>query len=163
MVVLTAVMTLLILTQIGVRMMRVSAPWTVEVIQVVFMWLGLIGAAVAVKTVSHVQVDLVSHWLSPRRALAIQLFAMGATVAVAAVLLVEGAQSALRGTRQTLAITGWPVAVSDSALPVSALLILVYAGMRVWATVQAGAAPVAPPPHADQPPEESIKPGAIPE
>lgn len=162
-VVLMATLTLLLLLQITVRTMRVSAPWTVEVIQAVFLWLSLLGAAVAVKTASHVEVDLLSDRLTPRMALVVRLFGLIVTIGVAAILLVEGWQTVIRGTRQTLPITGLPAAWVHSALPVSAALIVLYAAIRVWPTVKAiRSGPVSSAEATDEA-EPSIKPGLMPE
>ena len=116
-----------IIIQIIARSLGIAVVWTEEVIQLLFVWLCFVSAALGVKWHSHFRVPA----LISRIPLHLRLpmaFAGEVVVAVAAlVLLVQGWNTTLGNVGQKLPLTGLSVAWVNLSLPVSASLMLIYA------------------------------------
>jgi TRAP-type C4-dicarboxylate transport system permease small subunit len=98
-----------------------------EYVRILLLWVIFLGAAIATKRVAHLGVNILARRLPPRVVrfldIAIYLIICG----VAAVMIYQGAIIADRGFTNTFTMSGVPVGYQYIALPISGILILLYA------------------------------------
>lgn len=106
--------------------LNVSLAWVNEFGEMVFVWLTFLGSAKAVRRFGHLAVLEFVDALPPRlsRALFIALWALTAVILVT--MIWYGAQISMSNMTQRMSVTGWPVGVLYWAMPVGAVLMLVF-------------------------------------
>jgi len=129
MVVMTAVMTLLVVTR---NFFDFSFPWSEEITRFMMIWLVFLGAAVLVNRDDHIALDALPKILSGWRRFALMVFIRSVTI-VALVLLFSQA-ILITGTRAlTLSpALGLSLAWIYVAIPISAALMVVFQTYRIW-------------------------------
>lgn len=109
-----------------------SAPssWTEEVARFLLIWVGVLGAAYAFRTGVHLGLDVLPKKLSGAAAQALKLFILFMVSAFAIAVLVIGGGGLVQLTwelKQYSAVLGLPIAFIYSVIPVSGVLICLYA------------------------------------
>lgn len=116
-------------------LLAVPAPWTEELARFLLIWIGLLGAAYAYRTGSHIGFDLLSNRLgAPVSRLRVMRLTHAVCLLFAVLVLVIGGGALMLLTwelRQYSAAMGVPVALVYAALPLSGLLIAGFATEKI--------------------------------
>jgi TRAP-type C4-dicarboxylate transport system permease small subunit len=107
-------------------LLNVSLAWVNEFGETVFVWLTFLGSAKAVRRFGHLAVLEFVDALPPRLSRLLFVALWGLTAAVLATMAWYGAQISLSNMSQRMSVTGWPVGVLYWAMPVGAVLMLVF-------------------------------------
>jgi TRAP-type C4-dicarboxylate transport system permease small subunit len=120
------VCTVVLINVIARYVLNLSLAWVNEFGETVFVWLTFLGSAKAVRRFGHLAVLEFVDALPPRlsRALFIALWAL--TSIILATMIWYGVQISLSNMTQRMSVTGWPVGVLYWAMPVGAVLMLVF-------------------------------------
>ena len=108
----------------------VPAAWTEELARFLLIWIGMLGAAYAYRTRSHLGLDLLPAKLTGNRKVALNILTHLVCLLFAAAVLVTGGSSLVAMTwelKQYSAAMGVPIAYVYSVIPVSGVLICVFA------------------------------------
>ena len=109
--------------------LNLSVPWTEEFVLFAFLWLIVVGAAAGMSRGAHASVDSLAVLLPPRPR-AVLLFAVDVVVAATCVMLLLSGAELTRQSTGTNPVLGWPDAVRFAAIPIGALLNLLFLAMR---------------------------------
>ena len=140
--------------------LRAPSSVTEEVARFQLIWLGTFGAVYTFRNRMHVGIDMLTAGLSGRRRLGADLFSLAACFVFSAAVLVYGGARLVWLTDtldQRAAALAIPVSWVYAILPVSGLLICVYAAHFAREALRGHDA--APPPAADMPPGLARGPG----
>jgi TRAP-type C4-dicarboxylate transport system permease small subunit len=134
--ILLAVMTVLVFLQVLFRYwLQLPLDWGEEVSRYLFIWSAMLGAAIAAKRRAHFGIDfLVTALPSPVQT----AIAIGVNLCICAlmgVVAVQGTKLALSNLSQISPTLAIPMAVPYAAVPVCALLMLIYTISETWAVV----------------------------
>jgi TRAP-type C4-dicarboxylate transport system permease small subunit len=134
--ILLAVMTVLVFLQVLFRYwLQLPLDWGEEVSRYLFIWSAMLGAAIAAKRRAHFGIDfLVTALPSPVQT----AIAIGVNLCICAlmgVVAVQGTKLALSNLSQISPTLAIPMAVPYAAVPVCALLMLIYTISETWAIV----------------------------
>ncbi len=105
--------------------------WTEEIARFAFIWMIMVGAAIAVRDGSHFDVDLLPEPRTPRGRLAAQLFVDLTIGAVGLIFLFWGWDFAVLGSRQSSEIAGLPMLSIYIAWPWAGATWLLFIGERI--------------------------------
>jgi len=108
----------------------VPAAWTEESARFLLIWIGMLGAAYAYRTHSHLGLDLLPARLTGARKTALNALTHLLCLGFAAAVLVIGGGSLVAMTwelKQYSAAMGLPIAYVYSVIPVSGVLICLFA------------------------------------
>lgn len=130
-VVLVAAMVVSVTWQILSRyLFVVPAAWTEELARFLLIWIGLLGAAYAYRTRSHLGLDLLQESLTRRGKTRLGLFVHCVCLSFAAMVLIVGGGSLVSMTwelKQYSAAMGLPIAYVYAVIPASGALICMFA------------------------------------
>lgn len=132
--ILILVMSLLAFVQVLTRyVFKYPLPWIEELTRYIMVWMVLIGAATGVASKSHLGVEIMEIFLSPSRLRILNIFTMGLTVILGAVLVVVSTRFSLDqiDTQQLSPAMQIPMAYVTAALAVGSLLIAIHAGHQL--------------------------------
>jgi len=126
-VVLMAALAILLFAQVVGRS-ALGAPllWSADIIHLLFVWVSLLGAAIAWKRRAHLHVAILGEKLPLRWQRMLPLLASLVAAAVSIILIVQGWMATQQNMRQLLPMTGIAVGWLYLALPVSGSLFLLY-------------------------------------
>jgi TRAP-type C4-dicarboxylate transport system permease small subunit len=103
--------------------------WTEELATFLMIWVGLLGASVALNRGAHLGIDYLVTKLSPRKALYVALFVF-TSIAVFSllVMVIGGSQLVLRTliTKQVSPALGLKMGYVYLAIPISGLFLVIY-------------------------------------
>ena len=105
--------------------------WTEEIARFAFIWIIMIGAAIAVRDGSHFDVDLLPEAKSRRWWLVGRLVVNGAIALTAIIFLVWGYDFAILGSRQQSEIAGLPMLSIYIAWPWAGATWLLFIAERI--------------------------------
>ena len=111
-------------------LLQAPSSWTEESARFLLIWIGLLGAAYAYRTQAHMRLEILAEKLGPAGAARLRvLVAMAVLVFAIMVLVVGGARLVLLTLEleELSAALGMPMALVYLALPLSGLLIALYA------------------------------------
>ena len=120
--------------------LRAPSSLTEEIARFQLIWLGLGGAVYTFRNRMHVSIDTVVAKFTGRKRIAAELFSLGASIVFAAVILVYGGMRLVVLTftlNQTSAALEIPMAYIYAIIPLSGILIIIYA-VHFMAEVIAG-------------------------
>lgn len=103
--------------------------WTEELATFLMIWVGLLGASVALNRGAHLGIDYLVTKLSPRKALYVALFVFASiTVFSLLVMVVGGSQLVYRTliTKQVSPALGLKMGYVYLAIPISGLFLVLY-------------------------------------
>jgi len=136
-IVLMAALAVLLFAQVvGRNFMDAPLSWSQDVIHILFVWVSLVGAAIAWKRRAHLHISIGAEHLPPRWRRFLPLLTSLVAASVSVVLIVQGWIATQQNMRQLLPITGIPVGWLYLALPVSGTLILLYSLAHLRADVK---------------------------
>jgi TRAP-type C4-dicarboxylate transport system permease small subunit len=104
--------------------------WTEEVARFLLIWVGVLGAAWAVRTGVHLGLDVLPRKLTGTSATALKLFTLLVVVGFSVAVLIIGGGSLVALTwelKQYSAVLGLPIAFVYSVIPTAGVLICFYA------------------------------------
>ena len=104
--------------------------WTEEVARFLLIWIGVLGAAYAFRTGVHLGLDVLPKKLTGTAAQVLKMFTLLMLLIFAIGVLVIGGISLVSLTwelKQYSAVLGLPIALVYSVIPVSGVLICLYA------------------------------------
>lgn len=99
--------------------------WSVDLAQLLFIWLCFVGASRALRAKAHLGVDLVVRYLGQQHRLVLELFLAAVCLVFLAVLSVEGVQLTLLNKERLFGDSGLSYAYVTIAVPVGCLLLAV--------------------------------------
>ena len=102
-----------------------SLSWTEEIGRYSFVWLTFVGAAICVRTDSHIGLDIVTKRLSKRNQFAFRTLVEIGTLAFLLFLMYEGGLIARKTFTQVSAALHVPMGVFYLSIPVGALLMFI--------------------------------------
>jgi TRAP-type C4-dicarboxylate transport system permease small subunit len=108
----------------------VPAAWTEELARFLLVWIGMLGAAYAYRTHSHLGLDLLPARLTGARKVALNILTQLLCLGFALAVLVVGGGSLVAMTwelKQYSAAMGLPIAYVYSVIPASGALICLFA------------------------------------
>jgi len=108
----------------------VPAAWTEELARFLLIWIGMLGAAYAYRTHSHLGLDLLPAKLTGKRKVALNVLTHVLCLGFAAAVLIVGGGSLVAMTwelKQYSAAMGLPIAYVYSVIPLSGMLICLFA------------------------------------
>lgn len=117
-------------TDVITRILGTPVLWIQEATMIVFVWSIFIGAAVAVRRQEHFAITS-SGRPNPRRRLILELINGSVTLAVAVVVSGFGYTYFAQQFHNSLPVTGLPLAVMASALPVFGALLGLFTAERL--------------------------------
>ncbi len=121
-------MTILVLVQIVLRyILNQPFPWVEEMTVFLMIWMGFMGAAVAVRRGGHIAMTILVDRLPPRAARFLFYVSTLAIVVFAAVVAWQGVQLALAVGNQRSAALGLPMRIPYLIVPLGALLVILQA------------------------------------
>ncbi|ADZ70918.1 TRAP transporter small permease [Polymorphum gilvum] len=97
--------------------------WSVDLAQLLFIWLCFLGAARALRSRAHLGVDLIVRHLPARRRQALEFALAACCLAFLAVLFVEGIDLTLLNRQRLFGDSGLSYAYVTVAVPVGSLLL----------------------------------------
>lgn len=128
---LMGVMVLVVSWQVVSRYLLASpSSWTEEVARFLLIWIGMLGAAYAFRTRMHIGLDLLPNGLTGVSSRRLHGFTQGVIILFALTVLVAGGGNLVLLTwelRQTSAALELPIAVVYSVIPLTGVLIVLYA------------------------------------
>jgi TRAP-type C4-dicarboxylate transport system permease small subunit len=108
--------------------------WTEELATFLMIWVGLLGASVALNRGAHLGIDYLVTKLSPRKALYAALFVFASiTIFSLLVMVVGGGQLVLRTliTKQVSPALGLKMGYVYLAIPISGFFLVIY-GLEIF-------------------------------
>lgn len=109
-------------------------PWAEELIRYLFVWITLLGGAMAVRSKGHLAMDLLVSKLPPRLRVSCAFIGSVLSGGVLIFLSVSGAELALNNSSQISDAMGMAMSIPYMAIPVGTVLMLFF---LVEALVQA--------------------------
>jgi len=132
--ILLAVMTVLVFLQVLFRYwLQLPLDWGEEVSRYLFIWSAMLGAAIATKRRAHFGIDFLVRALPFPVQTAIAVGVNLCICALMGVVAVQGTKLALSNLSQISPTLAIPMAVPYAAVPVCALLMLIYTIAETWA------------------------------
>ncbi|MCT1903604.1 TRAP transporter small permease [Oceanobacillus sojae] len=105
--------------------------WTQEVAKYSFIWMSLIGAALGIRNLSHVSIDVAVSKLPASLQKIVQYFIEASIILFMIILLVQSIRFSLSATGQTSPIMGLPMGTVYVALIVFSVLSIVFAFEKI--------------------------------
>jgi len=112
----------------------VPAAWTEELARFLLIWIGMLGAAFAYRSGSHLGLDLLPEKLQGGSKIMLKRLTHLICLLFAATVLVVGGGSLVSMTwelKQYSAVMGMPIALVYSVIPASGLLICLFATIAI--------------------------------
>lgn len=108
---------------------KAPSPWTEELAEFLMIWLGFLGACVALRQKAHPKIDYLTNKLSPENQLIIKVFSYSVVLLFSiSVLLYGGCQLVYNTfiTNQTSPALTMKVGYVYLAIPVTGVIIVIY-------------------------------------
>lgn len=121
--VLLAAITLMVFAAAVMRFFGHPLIWSVDLAQLLFIWLCFLGAAKALREKGHIGVDVIAARLPHRWRLAVEIAMTGLILAFLLALAVEGAKLTWLNRQRTFGDSGLSYAFVTVAVPVGCLLL----------------------------------------
>ena len=114
--------------------------WTEEVARFLMIWIGVLGSSYAFRTGVHLGLDILPKKLTGRSAELLKQFTAFVVVLFSVTVLIVGGGSLVSLTwelRQYSAVLGLPIAFVYSVIPMTGVLICIYAIAAVTGAIEA--------------------------
>ncbi len=106
--------------------------WSDELASILFLWLGMLGSAIAVQRGAHMRLTFFVSGLSPRAQSWMETLGVGAVALFLAMILYPTLQYHQDQAFVETPALGWPGTVRALALPAGCGLALLSCGARLW-------------------------------
>ena len=116
-------------------LLQAPSSWTEELARFLLIWIGLLGAAYAYRTGAHMRLDLLENALGSAGVRRLRVFAAAAVLVFALAVLCAGGLRLVLLTlelEQVSAALGLPMGLVYLVLPLSGVLIAVYALINIF-------------------------------
>jgi len=124
-VVLLGVIVVLVFVAALMRTLGHPLIWSVDLAQLLFIWLCFVGASRALRARAHLGVDLLVRHLGQRQRLALELSFAALCLVLLAILCVEGTRLTLLNRERLFGDSGLSYAYVTIAVPVGCVLLAV--------------------------------------
>ncbi|MCJ8140920.1 TRAP transporter small permease [Falsirhodobacter halotolerans] len=122
-----------VLVQVFARTFLSTAPvWTEELTRFCLIYIGALGAGLALRSGDMVNVDLLCESLPGRGPWILRLLCAGLTVAFAAILLSAAWDYTMIGTRQTAPSLGWRMTWIHATMLVLLVTLILWGALRAF-------------------------------
>lgn len=128
----TAVIAMLIVSR---NLLGFSFSWSEELTRFLLVWLSMLGAAVLLRRDDHIQMDLLTDYLSPRLRLGLSLVLRLLVLGFLVILLYESWQVANARAVTHAPALGLSMRIPYLALPAGALLMILATLVNIWREV----------------------------
>ncbi|MDC8832310.1 TRAP transporter small permease [Alteromonas gilva] len=135
-ILLLALIVLLVFAAAVMRTMGMPIIWSVDVAQLLFTWLCMLGANQTLKHSHHASVDIITQYLPARWQQILHGFAVIIILAVLTTLVVYGLALFNLNPQRTLGSTDIPYRYVTLALPVGAVLVALTVLQQGWRSVK---------------------------
>jgi len=126
-----AAMVLIVTWQVFSRaIFNAAPPWSEEVSLILMIWVGFLGLAIGFRERAHIAVGIFVDRLPEGAQRWVQRLVYGLIFAFGLYLLVQGWQFTLQTSRATLPSTGLPRSALYAVMPISGLMVCVYAALQ---------------------------------
>ena len=138
-----AVFTVLTFTQVLSRFVfKVPIKWTIEVIRICFVWMVVLGIAVGTGEDSHLKINIMDSFLSPKRRLVAKLVSDLLVLITLVFILVSGIEFVTKNIgKTTVTLINVPINVLYVSMLISAPCALAIVLRRVIEDIKAFSTP----------------------
>lgn len=127
-------MTVLVLLQVLFRYwLHLPLDWGEELSRYLFIWSAMLGAGIATKRGAHFGIDYLVKGLPPILRKSIAIAISGCVCALLGVIAVQGTRLAILNLSQISPTLAIPMGVPYAAVPICAVLMLIYTVAESWA------------------------------
>ena len=131
---LLAVMTILVFMQVLFRYwLHLPLDWGEEVSRYLFIWSAMLGAAIGTKRRAHFGIDFLVKALPSSVQMGIAISVNLCVCALMGLVAVQGTKLAIINFAQISPTLSIPMGVPYAAIPICALLMLIYTIAETWA------------------------------
>jgi len=131
---LLAVMTILVFMQVLFRYwLHLPLDWGEEVSRYLFIWSAMLGAAIGTKRRAHFGIDFLVKALPSSVQMGIAISVNLCVCALMGLVAVQGTKLAIINFSQISPTLSIPMGVPYAAIPICALLMLIYTIAETWA------------------------------
>jgi TRAP-type C4-dicarboxylate transport system permease small subunit len=116
---------LLVLTAAIMRFFGYPLIWSMDMAQLLFIWLCFFGAARGMRERAHLGIDILVRWLNPTARLRLEFGVSLVILTFLMFLAIEGYQLTLLNTQRVFGDSGLSYAFVTSAVPVGCLMIAI--------------------------------------
>lgn len=99
--------------------------WSVDMAQLLFIWVCFLGAARAMREKGHLGIDLLIRWLPPKHRFKLELILSIVVLVFFGILAVEGYQLTTLNMRRQFGDSGISYAWVTSAVPVGCIMLAI--------------------------------------
>jgi TRAP-type transport system small permease protein len=121
--------------------LHIGLGWTEEAARFLLIWMTFVGATVAVKRWSHFQLAIVTTWVPPRLHRTIETFAILVVLTLAIILVRYGIAVTRVSWEQTSPIMNWSMGHLYAIVPVSGVLMFLFALGHLFRVLRGGDLP----------------------
>jgi TRAP-type C4-dicarboxylate transport system permease small subunit len=132
-VIMTGVIVMLVTTR---NFMGFSYAWSEELTRYLLVWLSMLGAAVLLRRDDHIALDLLPNALPSKARVGLVLALRLPVLAFLALLLQQSWLTAIARATTRAPALGVSISWAYAAIPVMALLMLVFGLFNVWADLR---------------------------
>ncbi len=133
---LMGVLSLIVCWQVFARYVLQKSPiWVEEFSVTALMWIGLLGAAAAVWTGDHMRLELLTKRLPKNGGLILEVLIDAAIGYFALFLFKQGVNLTSATWTSQMSTIPLPIGITYLVLPVSAVLMVLFAGLRIFSKV----------------------------
>lgn len=132
---LLAVIVLLVFAAAVLRFFDHPLIWSVDMAQLLFIWLCFLGAARAMREKGHIGIDLLVRHLGPRHRFALEMALSAVILAFLGILVVKGYELTMLNRQRQFGDSGISYAWVTAAVPAGCLMLAVALGrnmVRAW-------------------------------
>lgn len=132
---LLAVIVVLVFAAAVMRFFGLPLIWSIDMAQMLFIWLCMFGATRAMRQKGHLGIDLLMRHLGHRRRLLVEMVVSAVILVFLALLTVEGIKLTLLNSQRTFGDSGLSYAWVTSAVPAGSVMIglaLIYNMVLAW-------------------------------
>ena len=121
--------------------LHIGLGWTEELSRYLQTWMTFIGATIAVKRWSHFQLTIINQWIPASAHAFTRVFSILVVMSLAGILIKNGIDITRVSWNQTSPIMSWNFGYLYMVVPVSGVLMEMFAAQQLIAALRGGAPP----------------------
>lgn len=132
---LLAVIVLLVFSAAIMRFFGHPLIWSIDMAQLLFIWLCFFGATRAMRQKGHIAIDMLVRWLPHRWRFQLELVVTAVILVFLALLAVEGTKLAMQNVQRQFGDSGLSYAWVTMAVPAGCVMLgvaLVWNAIKAW-------------------------------
>jgi len=138
-ILLMALIVLAVTWQVFTRfIIKDPSSFTEELARFLLIWIGVLGASYALRTRSHLGIDLITERVGPRGKIILQIIVYALIIVFATAVMIVGGIQLVELTftlQQTSAALGVKMGYVYSVIPLSGLLMVIYSLLFMWESI----------------------------